>query len=376
MNVKIRDRYNATMVLHALGDTIGFKNGKWEFFPNNSVYNATLEKLYEFIDLGGINLINLKDWNVSDDTLLHMSIARSLILVDTNDMTSLITLTSQNLVKTRNAMEKDKDNGINRYIGNSVNRHLLLIQNGMNWRKFEFDPLGGGNGAAMRCNCIGLAFFGAENRDKLIQYAIESSKMTHPNPIGWLGGLSTALFTAFAIEGISITKWIPLMISLLENIVRKRYINTTNEQEYNAYEQFIQCWKTYYDSRFSNGEPIKMKSHLNLIQRLIFYNNIFEINTGSKMGLSGYSAVIVAYDCLLDSGDNWEKLVIYAMINNFDSDTIGSIAGGLYGTLYGFKNVPENNLKYIEKKEKLMKIGNLLYKKYFLQEKLNIVTNK
>jgi ADP-ribosylglycohydrolase len=89
-----------------------------------------------------------------------------------------------------------------------------------------------------------------------------------------------------------------------------------------------------------------------------------------KSGLSGYSAVIVAYDCLIDAEDNWEKLIIYSTINTFDTDTIGAIACGLYGTLYGLKNVPTKNLKYLEFKSNLTKLGKLLYRKYFLHEKL------
>ena len=60
----IKERYIATVVLHALGDTIGFRNGIWEFN-----YNIPITKpphhglseliLHDFIDLGGINDINL-----------------------------------------------------------------------------------------------------------------------------------------------------------------------------------------------------------------------------------------------------------------------------------------------------------------------------
>ena len=73
--------YKATMILHALGDTIGFKNGDWEFNYQNLKFNpvVTLELIFEFISLGGVNGIDLKDWLVSDDTVLHMAIAKSLI---------------------------------------------------------------------------------------------------------------------------------------------------------------------------------------------------------------------------------------------------------------------------------------------------------
>lgn len=367
MSKKILDKYIATILLHALGDTIGFKNGDWEFAGTS--YGITIEKLCEFINFGGINDINLKDWFVSDDTILHMAIARSLI-VQYNNFDDLENNTVKQLIKSTDLMNKNKQNGLDRYIGRTTEKHVELLKQNKNWKNFEYDPIGGGNGAAMRNNCIGLAFFGEENRSKLIRYSINSSKMTHVNPIGWLGGFSTALFTAYAIENIHIHNWIPKMLDLIEKNDVQIYLDKNNQSEMNSYEQFIQSWKTYYDSRFSNGEPTKTKSHTNLIQRLMFYNNIFDSNRLNQNGLSGCSAVIVAYDCLLDAENCWEKLVIYSMINSFDSDTIGAIAGGLYGTLYGMENIPHKNLENIEFKEKLIKIGNLLYKKYFLRDKI------
>lgn len=370
MSKNIENKYVATMVLHAIGDTIGFKNGEWEFFPNNSSYDSVLEKLYAFVDLGGINLIDLQNWMVSDDTILHIAIGKSLILHNEVTQSSIEKITVQQLIKSRMMMENDSNNGVNRYIGNAVNKHILMLQNGDDWNKFKFDKFGGGNGAAMRSNCIGLAYFGEENRSKLIEYSINSSKMTHVNPIGWLGGFSTALFTAFAIESVNLNNWIPSMLQLIETRILDKYLDKTDENEVKSFNEFVQVWKMYYEARFLNGVPTKTKSHTNIIQRLVFYNNLFGENNMSRMGLSGYSGVIVAYDCLIDSGNNWEKLVIYSMINNFDSDTIGAIAGGLFGTLYGFENVPEKNLAHLEFKDKLIKIGKLLYKKYYKREKL------
>jgi len=369
MNKKIEEKYIATMLLHALGDTIGFKNGEWEFLSSSkSSYNATLDKLYKFIDLGGITGIELKNWFVSDDTILHMAIAISLISSKNKD--EFNASVANQFIKATELMYENKKNGLDRYIGNTTAKYINLLKNGKDWKTFPFDEFGGGNGVAMRNNCIGLAFFGEENRDKLIGYSIDSGKMTHPNPIGWLGGLSTALFTAFALEDKNINKWVPEMLQIMESNKIKKYI-TTND-ELHAFEQFVQCWKTYYETRFLNGKPIKIKSHMDLVHRLIFYNNIFDINPNSSMGRSGYSAVIVAYDCLIDAGNNWEKLVIYSMINIFDSDTIGAIAAGLYGTLYGFANVPENNLKYLEFKNKLIKIGKLLYEKFYEQKEIHV----
>ena len=47
MNAK--DKVDAIMILHALGDTIGFKNGDWEFNYGNNIDINTLEYVNELI---------------------------------------------------------------------------------------------------------------------------------------------------------------------------------------------------------------------------------------------------------------------------------------------------------------------------------------
>ena len=74
--------------------------------------------------------------------------------------------------------------------------------------------------------------------------------------------------------------------------------------------------------------------------------------------------MIMAYDALLDAKDSWEKLVYYSMLHVGDSDTVGAIAGGIFGAMYGFKNVPENMLEYIEKKEELIKLAEEIFENH------------
>jgi hypothetical protein len=79
-----KNKYDNVMLLHALGDTIGFYNGIFEFnfFQSDQNYKITMEIVFEFIRLGGYSGINLERWNVSDDTLFHIAIAHSLLKVD------------------------------------------------------------------------------------------------------------------------------------------------------------------------------------------------------------------------------------------------------------------------------------------------------
>ena len=53
------------------------------------------------------------------------------------------------------------------------------------------------------------------------------------------------------------------------------------------------------------------------------------------------------------------------MMHMGDTDTTGCIAGAWRGALYGFEGVPEINLKNLEYKDILEKLGKGLYKKYY-----------
>ena len=50
------------------------------------------------------------------------------------------------------------------------------------------------------------------------------------------------------------------------------------------------------------------------------------------------------------------------MLHVGDSDTVGAIAGGLYGAMYGLKGIPDNLLEHIEKKKEIIDMGEKIFK--------------
>lgn len=366
----MEERYISTIVLHALGDTIGFKNGDWEFnyFKDVITYDTTNELLYEFIDLGGINEINLENWYVSDDTILHMAIARALLKSSKKYNDKMILNIKKELVKAYNEIVIDYDeNSKDRMPGVTTNKYIEKFRKGYDGRNSPYDKYAGGNGAAIRSSCIGLAYYGENNRAKLCEISIESSRVTHNSAIGYLGGLTAALFTAYAIEGIDIIKWPFGLIDLLSSPELMKKFTNDNIDEKDDYEKYTNYWRKYVDMRFDDGNLVKSKAHTNIIFRSRFHYENFTKGTGSFLiGESGYSSTIMAYDSLLDSGNVWEKLIIYSALHFGDSDSVAAIAASWYGALYGFGDVPVKNLKYLEFKEELIHIGQDIYKKFYI----------
>jgi len=360
------NRYIACMVLHALGDTIGYKNAKWEFISGTPTARV-MEKIYEFVDLGGINHIPSKGWLVSDDTILHMKNAFAL-LENFKSLNNFGNILVRHYINAYNQFLKE---GIKkRWPGKTTMESIKRLIKGGKWDDMLYDFYAGGSGASMRSSCIGLAYY--NNIPRLIQASIESSRITHNSTVGYLGGMVAALFTAYAIQNIDIKKWPFLLVELFNNDTIFKYMKKS-ERGVKHYEKdhhiFREYWNKYIIDKFDDdNQPVKRRATKNFVARSKYYYDNFGFkgnNDYYNPGSSGVDSVIIAYDCLLDARDKWEKLVFYACLMGGDSDTVGCIAGSWYGALYGFKDVPVQTMKYLEYKDELEKLGKGIYKKFY-----------
>ena len=358
----MNEKYEACLVVHALGDTIGFRDGMWEFNYGKSrfCFEDLLEIFYDFIGLGGVNHLDTTGWKVSDDTLLHLAIADAYVHNNShNNINNIISKLIKNLEKEF----KDMDG---RYPGINTQKNVKLLLDGTDWKSIPYDNNAGGSGASMRTLCLGLIFYGEKNRIKLIEHSIETSRLTHNCATGYLGGLVSSLFTAFAIEDIQIQQWPHKLIELLESSKIDDYMKTT--RGFDTYDRdkhiFIGKWKQYIEDKFENNSNNTKKPMHNLVRRAKYYHNNF--SKTSYIGAGGDDSVIIAYDCLIDAKNNWEKLIVYAMLHIGDTDTTGCIAGGWYGALYGYDDIPKYMINNLEYKKRIMKTGNDIYNKFYV----------
>jgi ADP-ribosylarginine hydrolase len=357
MSNKINN-YVASIYLAILGDKIGFGNGEREKNyskvisvdnnPNYAIIGEGLSTLmiFKFIAEGGIIGLDLGNLLVSDDSLMHLGTIQGLAESYTNrddlynNITKLYIETFKDIPYMRDVL----------LAGRQTLDAIQNIKSGVSWRNFSYSKYAGGSGGPMRTMCIGLCFYQTNNLLKLIESSIMITSITHPNCTAFIGSIASALFTSYAIKDMNPETWIFELIRLLEsdqidNIIEKikpNFIENFKEDK----KDFLYKLMTYVETSFEEYNYIVTDINTRAIYpwiRMQYYYDNFSSN--KKLFYPGAGAddvIIIAYDCLMMSKSNYEKLIYTSMIHIGDSDTIGTIASAWYGALYGFDNVPNN----------------------------------
>ena len=365
-NMKIR--YEAMFVLHSLGDTLGFRNNTIRKYKNVTL-DVVNELVYSYFELGGMNGIDISKWHSSDDTLFHIATTKAMLKYKGKLDKVFLLIVKNEIIRQHNRIYDDR-NIIYRDPGYVTTNTANDYTEETDASHKPYNELSGGNGCAMKMHCVGACLYGKEKRDELINVSIRIGKFTHNSPIGFLGGLVSALFTAFAIEGMKIEEWPFEMLEILKSKSVKKHIKFGDSEdslkEVNDYLEFIKIWKKYLESRFNNKKVINNKSHKNLMLRVKYYHQLLVVDTKAiNIGDSGYGVGIMAYDGLLDCTGNWEKLFVYTALHPGDTDTVCAVASGWYGMYYGYGDVPIRLIGQMEFGDKLKKLSDKIFKNYY-----------
>ncbi len=295
------DQYRGALVGLALGDALG---APYEGGP--------LERLL-WLGLGRTRGLR----RFTDDTQMSLDLAESLITCGDVDQDDLAT---------RFARSYRWDRGY----GPGAARILKRIRAGVAWRVASRSvyPTGSfGNGGAMRSPVVGLFFH--PRRERVASAARLAAEVTHAHPRGIEGAELIAEATSAALDGQE------------GRAIFERAASSARGPEYLMRLELARGW-------LDAGKPTMPK----------------EVRGRLGMGITAPESCVTAlYLAGRFVDEPLESLLAFAAVAGGDVDTVGAMAGAIWGARNGFARLPLGAVAGVEAAAHVSEIGAQLYAK-------------
>ncbi len=208
--------------------------------------------------------------------------------------------------------------------GPGASRLLKRIRAGVPWRKANRSvyPAGSfGNGGAMRAPVVGL--FCWRDRDRLLDAARRSAEITHAHPLGVEGALSVAAATSTAL---ATRDWRSILGSAA-----------------------APCGSSEFVRRFSTARKWLEAS-------VAPPPNEVRVCLGTGITATE-SCVTAVYVGLRFVERPFSDLLAFVADCGGDVDTVGAMAGAVWGACNGARNLPERALDSLEDRERIASLA-------------------
>ena len=146
-----------------------------------------------------------------------------------------------------------------------------------------------------------------------------------------LSTITCGLFIHYALNGISMFKWIELLSNDLKEIEDS--------------EKYLDYLKNYKENNFRKDMFIEKQIEYIVDERNKFFIENYCSNQNKLLTEKPQENVLLIYDILLRCRENWEKLILFGLTNFNDNISIGVVLGILYEILFSTKQVNKNLIK-------------------------------
>lgn len=297
-NETLRDRYRGALLGSAVGDALG---ATLEFMSRDDI-QAEYGELRDIVGSGWLNLVA---GEVTDDTQMALCIASSIVEWQTFDAEDI----ARRFLGWHTSNPPD--------IGNTTRHAIEGLARGVPWNEageqthLALRPRDASNGSIMRCAPVAL--FDRLDPDANRQHSVDSSRITHANPL--CVGSCVALNAAVAA-----------LLSDPESDPVKVAMDATNNET--------------------------LRSAL---------AGVAAQNAGT-LDASGYVlATMQSAFWAVTTHESLEETVVAAVNLGQDADTTGAVAGALAGARWGMANIPDRWLDALLAKDELLGLADGLF---------------
>lgn len=368
------DKIKSLLIISSLLDILG----------NNIFYNVTkdlldiiknpfdngeilMEYISHFISNGG-----LTNYQFSDNFDFSSNIVLMLSLFNVLSKNKKLNVNSDELfleikkgIKEQYINIFEQNTTVMKITTHKISTEYMITKIKYDKNYYGFENINISSDICVRIIPVGIIY--NDNINNMINIVIKITKLTHNNITSLLSSIASAYFISLAYNGTPIELWGVNMLKLIESKSIKQYIDLDNNVSLMEYSNFIKNWTDYLELRFNEGKIKITKSDLNLLYKLKLYKKYSQYSYEkysefiNVIGDDCISCLIIAYDILLTSDDNFEKIIYQGVLIPGNNITIGGILGALYGLIKGSNNVNQHMLNYVlpyienEKIEKLIK---------------------
>lgn len=209
--------------------------------------------------------------------------------------------------------------------GPAAAKILKRIRHGQSWQRANvsvYQDGSFGNGGAMRVAAVGL-FFAKESEEEIIKHAHETAIITHSHPLGLEGAGMIALAAALSFNEQSSQQ---IIEHLLHHASSPAFTDRLNQT------------KKWIEEPHAVSAKMAAKE------------------LGNKISASE-SCVTAIYTALAFRESSFDEMLAFIIEMGGDVDTIGAMAGAIWGAARGFSALPEEKLQALEAGESLQSLA-------------------